>query len=96
MNRLGTDKPSAATGGRYADIASELVTFVRLGDSVFCDPETIGLQDVLCGLAAVQPQRGDVAAVFVDEADELPKAFFALVAIAKKTLKLDQSLYTIF
>jgi hypothetical protein len=42
-----------------------------LGDAVLGYPSAVGLKHVLGGLAAVQPQRGDVAAVIVDEADQV-------------------------
>jgi hypothetical protein len=42
-----------------------------LGNSVLGHPATISLQYVLGGLASVQPQGGDVAAVIVDEADQV-------------------------
>jgi hypothetical protein len=42
-----------------------------LGNSVLGHPATIGLQYVLGGLASVQPQSGNVAAVIVDEADQV-------------------------
>jgi hypothetical protein len=42
-----------------------------LGDPVVGDSTTIGLQNVLGRLAAVQPECGDVAAVIVDEADQV-------------------------
>jgi hypothetical protein len=41
------------------------------GDPVLGDPATIGLQDVLGRLAAVQSKCCDVAAVVVDEADQV-------------------------
>ena len=42
-----------------------------LGDPVLANPAAVGLKHVFGRLAAVQPQRGDVAAVVVDEADQV-------------------------
>ncbi|MFO7707846.1 MAG: hypothetical protein R6V84_06710 [Desulfobacterales bacterium] len=42
-----------------------------LGDPVVGHRPPVGLEHVLGGLAAVQPQRGDVAAVVVDETDQV-------------------------
>jgi len=42
-----------------------------LGDPVLANPAAVGLQHVLGGLAAVQPQGCHVAAVIVDEADQV-------------------------
>jgi len=42
-----------------------------LGNPVLANPAAVGLKHVLGGLAAVQPQGGDVAAVVVDEANQV-------------------------
>jgi hypothetical protein len=42
-----------------------------LGNPVLANPAAVGLKHVFSRLAAVQPQRGDVAAVVVDEADQV-------------------------
>jgi hypothetical protein len=42
-----------------------------LGNPVLANPAAVGLKHVFGGLAAVQPQRGDVAAVVVDKADQV-------------------------
>ncbi len=42
-----------------------------LGNPVLANPAAVGLKHVFGRLAAVQPRRGDVAAVIVDEADQV-------------------------